>query len=357
MAPNIKMIKIAASLYIPISTLSLFANMAKLVLLWRSKHKQKPSIFTSLLWSLAITNTISSLAYVIVGCFYVTISLKSFFVIQHLHVIEYVAAFAIWTSWFHVIGVSIDRLLSVFYPIKHRGFNVKRVSVLAVSSVWSVSFITLMLFIFLNKDNRRNFIKAWAWLIVAVGILVLITYWFIWKKATHRKQSLQHPTPAASDIRSRRLSLVSLYQYLQLQTMTSNEKALTINCIAGVLSLILCTFPTAIQLLTKKYSLWPLVAALLILKTLLDPVVYFYISYCRDLHKQRWKSTSEITEVSAVSRLNIPSRRYSRDQAELSVGQMSRRPSTSDTGQEQSGDTDLQSRRDSKSELTLHVEY
>ena len=259
--------------FVFLGLLTVLLNSVETGLILRIKNKK---IFDRLLLSLALSD-------VLVG---VTVSTVKSADLYHgsnfswLKQEDIAAIFllSIVFSFSNLLAIAIDRFLAVQYPIKHRILLTPRRANIAIAALWLLCLISVLM----------NSLSTYKWTINVIyllygasvtilvfGVLITIIYCTIFYLICKRKMHVAR-TDGAQDNAIRggfAAFLKGPYKFERAVLFTG--------CIVAI-SFIICTYPFAIEFLIGQSveHISYMSKAVMILNSLLNPLIYFFKSYC-----------------------------------------------------------------------------
>ena len=237
------------------------------ILLIMKKEKNKTA-FDNTLVSLAI----SDLLYAI--CSLVTPMTLKYLPSHHswfkpsVSVIFSAGTFTISSSVFHVVYIAIERIILVYYPLKHIIFVRRRIGLIVIAIVWFLSlFTTIICTVYMHNTYKDIVVASASSLNIGLGLAVLILYLSLVLKLKQiskvAREGINHGSTIAA-------------------TTSRRQKRVMINSFAVTLVYIGCIYPPCItNVIQDKEEYYFYVGIFLSLQCVLDPLVYFFIHYCR----------------------------------------------------------------------------
>ena len=257
---------------IVICFLALPLNLAEAILII---HKRKFKPFERILLSLCCADVTVALLYIIQK-FYEKDYGKPIYGFDLEHLLRKpLEFFSVMSSITSIIVLGIDRLIAVRYPLKHGIWMTPKVVNLAIAAAWLGSIILSVLSNinrFANPDNKAESAKEVAngifsgllfssgFIITGIYTLIIVTV------ARHRKIASKMRKSGGAE--------------------KSDEMAVTVTCVLVVVAFSICSYPFAIDLLISKGNpVLPL--KVILLNTVLDPLVYFFMGYLKRILRTR----------------------------------------------------------------------
>ena len=252
--------------------LALALNLAEAVLIIRKK-KFRP--FERIMLSLCCADIIVAL-YHIIQKFYEREYGESMYGTDLQHLLRKpLELFSVTSSITNIIVLGIDRLIVVRYPLRHKIWMTSKVVNLAVAGAWFGSIILSVLSNvnrFADPDNKSESAKVvanriFAGLLFLFGFIIIGIYTLIIVTvARHQKAVSQMRRSGGAE--------------------KSDEIAVTVTCVLVVVAFIICSYPFAIDILISKGNP-ALPFKLILLNTVLDPLVYFFMGYLKEKLRTR----------------------------------------------------------------------
>ena len=233
-------------------------NIVMLIMLCRDKRSE--STFNKTIASLGIANMLIGLIFSTAGFLMVSKYEDDLFLMALWYAKECVLS----TSIFHLVFIAIQRLAAVLFPLRFKQFFTPKMAAMLLVAVWIVStlfLVAIMLPISIANPDLPTFPPI-AYATLLTGILLLMCY------------------------------IAVLYRLLRLKRFRSESSnadqrsilsfRLFFNSFGVTLVFILLTFPFALSVIeNNKLRHWStLFATFFAVKTMADPIVYFFISKC-----------------------------------------------------------------------------
>ena len=269
--------------YVSFGSLAVIANVAAVILL--AKRPERSSFITTLL-SLSSANILSGLAYILpttMGLLASTLSMTLFDLILVRYVLVSTMLFSIFSSLFHIVIITIERLVAVLFPMRLQFWITKTRTIICLIAAWVISAIIAAspFYRFKNIKDLKSIVRAdqsmidlvftLSIFIVAIGILMLCVYVIITYKMIKR------PLLQAGRLRGSNISRQSAESHI---SFTPSEKKVIVNSVTVTACFILCTFPTAMTMLFLIKTIYVRVFETLIaLRAFLDSIIYFFCIY------------------------------------------------------------------------------
>ena len=254
---------VGSTIFISFSFFALIANTIVLILLY--KRGKMRSVFDITVGSLVTSNLLISIAFLANTALFLTILKSDTWSGSILRILAIFFDFSIFcfiVSLLHIILITFERMYALFRPIQYRQKVTKRHAKMYIAAIWmtSLAIIIINMFAFTNR-KAETFDKVLGILTLASGAILCVLYGTIAIKVVHLKRQ--------STLKWRK------------------ERLVLINSLAVTVSFLACLLPFSISLIwydtMQKYSY--VLASFIAVKLLLDPVLYFYVSF--------WKSKRE----------------------------------------------------------------
>ena len=279
-----------------LAVIAMILNMAEMYLM-KKRKKYFPSEF--LMISLAVADFLFSLLVTItltLSMTYHNEGLTGWVVNECFHMLT---SFSIIASILHVVGISIDRLIAVLFPLRHRvrtdTIKMKR----AVFSIWllTLTFVASLSvykyyrgFTYLmnddSLDHKTELVISYTMFISC--FIVALIYLII-----TRRLAMQ-----ASFLRSFRRSTSSRHKRKNNRRNKVETVALLTACIV-TLSFLVCTLPSACLPIVENVShtIHTVSLCFLVCNSICNPIVYFWRGYWLKA-KRRKSLASALTDLS-----------------------------------------------------------
>ena len=218
------------------------------------KDKRKKSLFQITIFSLGVADFLVSLILVYSGIYFTCQEMKIFEVSQQfLEIFLANLTFCQTSSFLHVLLITIERLVAVFYPLKFRHVFTRKVCVTALIFVWTAPLPLC----FVQHHKIRLVFKPVAFV---SGIFLIGSYTAIYIQLSRRSKSVI--------------------------VRASSEKSSTTFRIAAhalfvTFAFLICTLP---YLLAKEGedSFTGTARLLMVSNVLLNPVFYVLFAHCKE---------------------------------------------------------------------------
>lgn len=249
-------------------------NLLEMVLLL--KKRGKLSNYEALLLSLSATDLLIGVT-------------KGFIhIIWLLNVFsEYIALPMLWFSLAgslaHTISITLDRLLAVAYPLKHRILSTRRNITVVLIGAWSFGFVILLLVYILPRGGAK-FVLAITMYITSLSMLT--SYGFIIHKSVIKRRKFT--------------SNPSNLSFQQQAVSTKRELNLVCVCFLITTTFIAFMLPYSYYAVVQKE---PSAAAkiALICNSLANPLIYFFWKY-KDRRSKAKKTSSTPDDQQKISK-------------------------------------------------------
>ena len=204
--------------------------------------------------------------------------------------------FAIFSSIMNILGISLDRVLAVKVPIKHKVWMSCENAKWVILGIWSTSLvltlIALVLQLAYSKSlyNNDNFSPAltytFATTILLFGVIFMIIYSYIVWRVVLRKSEFNERYKGCARI-----------------CKIAKQRNLVLTCILVVSTYMGCTYPVAIATIAKsgnqKSLAW--MSIMFLLNSSLDPFVYFLKGYLDQRAKKLKSSDGSTAKIKLTS--------------------------------------------------------
>ena len=213
--------------------------------------------------------------------------------------------FAVCSSITHILGIGVERVLAVKFPLQHKRCSSSQKVKLFIAIIWIVAIILTLStafpsIVFRVKASNYSFVALYtlAATVFFFGIIFIGMYsYIIWKVIIKGRQL------------DKRLYAGTYGQTTDLQKLAkaARERALVFTCVLALMTFVGCTFPIvgiAIYVATKEggedrsaslrnlVSFWS--TLLLISNSVLDPCVYFLKGYLENRTTKKKTSETEL---------------------------------------------------------------
>ena len=238
--------------FLIIISIIIIINFSEILILIRSRKRL--TNYECLLLSLAISD-------LLVGLSKGSVHLLKYIGIRQVATDKerLIVCFSVACSLSHTIAITLDRLLAVAYPMKHRVLSTRKNIILLLIIAWSFSLI-----VFPTGFISMNHVKfSLSVLILAISLLIIMTYSFIIYKAV---------------IKRRRFLLTTNSQFSEQSIKMKREFNLVCMCFLISITFITMSVPFSISAL--KYGVASMSARfLLIANSIANPMMYFFWKY------------------------------------------------------------------------------
>ena len=254
---------IASLNYTIFGFVGLFTNIALLVMLFRLRKETTP--FTRTLISLAIANITSDVFFVTIGIVFALDSVKDTLDLREwsfFYNMVYINRGLVMIALSHVILIAIQRFVAVQFPIRFKRVLTTRVILVMLCFCWLVPVALSLPAFFDVKENNEDRILSYCFL--TFGFILIVCY--SWILNTLRIQHRLSRTMRSSN------------------NSSSNKKQnlkLLLNSVGVTVLFITLVSPYAVSSLkgedtNRRY----LLSSLIVVRTVVDPLVYFFVSLC-----------------------------------------------------------------------------
>ena len=277
------------------------ANSAVLVSI---RRKRKESSFLSKTFaSLSIANIISDICFIVSNLMFTYYFISQKISVEEtrvLVVLQYANRFATCSSVFHIVFIAIQRFLAISITFQFERILSRKIAYIIIILIWIAALAPFSLFSWAfntGKDLDIPFFYS----TLLIGVILLLSYFWIWYLLVNRVRLQKQIT---ND------------NYNQANFDTS-EHTLLSSCVVTVLFLAtmlpFVTFAMFILPDSTQHALRILIGCLLVIKTLCDPLLYFYIKRCGSSQKsQKGIRTANTKEsmIPMVTRLGISKKQF-----------------------------------------------
>ena len=238
-------------------------NAIQIVLMFCKREKK--TVFDITLISLSLTNAASAACFGAFGTILTYHTLNLYWtvkaIITYFH-LRSVSDYCITISLFHIIFIAIQRFVAVTFPLRFKAFITKKITLVVLILIWIVCGTMMILDRCVFTFTKRR--MALAYLIFICGVSLAVLYCFVFYKVLKQRRAMQNVTSHVAN--------------------TSNSYKLLFNSIGVTVVFIILTFPYAANVLDgyKLHDVYAgLFASFLAIKTVFDPMIYFFINRCR----------------------------------------------------------------------------
>ena len=260
------------SIYITFSFLALIGNAVVLRLLYKRGHGR--TVFDVTVASLVFADLCTAIGFLASNISFLVIlktddvskSVEKFFDVFYEFTI-----FCFIASILHVILITAERLCALFFPLKYRQVVTNKGIRMPILIIWMTSLSGSLLHAFVLKGKQSD--RAIGIVIVVSSGLLCVMYSIIALKILYLKRK--------SMFRSKK------------------DRIVLMNSLAVTISFLVCLLPLALGLLgvDKSSKSTGFLSSLVAVKLLLDPLLYFYVSFWKSRRetKRRWRSLAVAT--------------------------------------------------------------
>lgn len=245
---------VGSVIYVVFSILALIANSVVIVLLY--KRGRKRSVFDITVGSLVFADLLTAVGflatttmfYIIMNAAHVNeSSLRLVFIFLEMSIFCFIV------SLLHILLITIERLYALFCPLKYRQNTTKTKAKVPIVFIWMISLAATCIDAFLlNGQQAEHYLGIMTF---ASGGILCALYGLIAVKIIRLKKH-------------------NKFKWNKDHLVLMNSLAVTVSFLA-------CLFPFAIGLLgigDAKEHMY-LLSSFTAVKLLLDPVLYFYVSF------------------------------------------------------------------------------
>ena len=251
---------------IAVCSVAFILNSVEIALLRRTRKKM--TIFEIWLCSLALADLIVSISIIIFEA--IRMNVKGNIKVLTAFVIL-IAHFTVFASSATIMLISIDRLMAIKYPLKHRLWMTKKKAVIINVVVWALNLSYSLIEAITNRfsaeignfSSRGIFRQIDAYVILLMAIIFIFAY-----------------------------SLIIYESIVKFKSPISkgklNNVVVVATCILVVTSYIICMLPYAISFVKKaSLNLSDFRVILVYVNSALNPVVYFFKRYLTMILQRR----------------------------------------------------------------------
>ena len=246
-------------------------NIVEIVLILRIKNKKA---FDKLLLSLAVSDTAVGMVYSSLKICEIAITQRLPW--QSMDFCQKFLGLSLLYSVGNLLAISLDRLLAVKYPIKHRTMLTNRRANIAIILLWVLttmlaSFCGLIAFQW--PRTLKYLLNTTKVLFIVYGVLLVAIYSHIFYLICKRKVLTAASVFETSSARIRGFALFTRRPFKAELTILFTGATVTV-------TFIICTYPSAFEFLIKQNSKFSFASMLmLLLNSVLNPIIYFFKSY------------------------------------------------------------------------------
>ena len=183
--------------------------------------------------------------------------------------------FAILSSGMNILVISIDRLMAIKFPLKHRVWMSERNTRIVKVLAWIITVTCTGIFASLVHVYGYKFLRHHieTITILSFGTVMIIVHVVL------IKHTLNKPDTKLSD------------EATKVLRERSWEKKVILTCSLFVANYIICTWPACIeQLSTNDFTVSFVTFVLFLMNSLIDPCLYFFKDYLRRNHWKAFRS-------------------------------------------------------------------
>ena len=200
--------------------------------------------------------------------------------------------FAPCSSITNILGISIDRVLAVEFPLRHRIWMSRQNAKWLILVIWLASIILTLIsvlpqFIILSESGKNNFLALYVLsvMIFIFGTIFIAIYsYIVWKVAIRRDEFNE------SDSSRHRKA--------------ARETTLVYTCVLAVLTFVGCNYPAGILSLIAAsdgrqnsfYAVAFWIPALFLINSILDPFVYFFKGYLENRTRKKEVNSTNLDQ-------------------------------------------------------------
>lgn len=258
-----------------LSFLAFTLNLIEILYLICQNRKKLVSEY--LLISLAVADMCFALSICIVYIL-IIVNVKSAISYEHLYIFaDQIVQFSIYGSLFHVLSISLERLIVVMFPLKTRTLVTKKNMKYTILTLWFLTFLlqgSVATYQYTHVSVKEVTEYIGSSVMLAVGTMLCILYAFMIRQVTKQARFV------------RRISTCHRYSKKQDRT----ETVAFVTAIVVTAGFVLLTFPLAIGriIMVKDLKIRITCECLIISNSLFNPMVYFWRGHW--LKTQRRKS-------------------------------------------------------------------
>ena len=259
-------------------------NALEIIIIIRNRKHMKT--FDLILLSLAVADLIVGLSFTFMGIYTMTsdnnLTLTSEKPVGYF--IFTMQVFAVYSSITNILGISLERVLAVRLPIKHKIWMSRKNAKWVIAAIWITGIIFTTIDVGLqltysesNSNNNTNknlspgSIYTFAVTVIVFGVIFIVTYTYIIWKVVFRRQEFD---PRSCDIPCK----------------IAKQQTLILTCILVVITYLGCTYPAVIIFLVDYSSQQSsnVTFILVLVNSTLNPFLYFLKGYLyRKINAQR----------------------------------------------------------------------
>ena len=246
-------------------------NIVEIVLILRIKSKK---FFDKLLLSLAVSDAAVGMVYSSLKICQIAITQRLLW--QSMDFRQKSFGLSILYSVGNLLAISVDRLLAVKYPIKHRMMLTNRRANIAIILLWVLNTMLASLcglIAFQWPRNLKYLLYTTKVLVIVYGVLFAAIYSHIFYLMCKRKVLTASTVGESSTARLRCFAMFSKRPFKAESTILFTGATVTV-------TFIICTYPSAFEFFITQNSTFSFASMLmLLLNSVLNPIIYFFKSY------------------------------------------------------------------------------
>ena len=249
---------------ITVGTLTILLNILEITFILKKWRKIKP--YEQLLLNLAIADFLvggvwcGAVGYQMFNPRWIEETDLAFFIIGSIR-------FSIFSSGMNISAISIDRLVAIKFPLRHRLWMSKRNARIINAVTWTLIIICTITYTMLTHYYTELKYYLAAAKILSYGLFMIILNIFLMKEILSKPDN------------------VIKTEQIRIHQQRRWERKVILICGLFVASYIICTWPTCFELLLKKGTDTSFAAVTLIfVNSLIDPCLYFFKDFLRRNH-------------------------------------------------------------------------
>ena len=225
---------------------------------------QSKSNFERVLQSLAAADLISAVGFFMIGLTAFLVRIDLSIAVPLLYIFATALTFAITSSMLHILLITVERFIAVYFPIRHFTSITKGKIKCALIVLWSLSFLIPVISAGLQHHFSNPVIKILAaCVLVYVGIICasyisIVTK--IYKSVKNGRQEQSQPIGHSRE-------------------HIKQQSAIALNALAVTLSAVVCNYPWAFCLFSGRKEWRITILSVLGLSSVLNPLIYFLVSH------------------------------------------------------------------------------
>ena len=271
-------------IFIVLGIMCTVLNSTEIILIIKKRKSMKT--FELILLSLAVADLTVGISTLVFAIYDIN-QRKAFSLIDPLdYFILVMQTFTLCSSITHILGISLDRILAVKFPLKHRIWMSRENAKWLVAAIWFAStlltaFFVVPIFVF-NSDSstcKCFMLYALAGIMFFFGLIFIAIYSHIIWKVIIRSKQFNERFNGNSTKRKGGSTMAS--------KKVMRERTLVFTCVLAASTYIGCTYPAAIigvieaerkqPTSSTAFTFW--LPGLLLINSILDPFVYFLKGY------------------------------------------------------------------------------